>query len=199
MNSLTRLALTLWHRRKFAALGPHCAFPTPDLHVSGHVELGARCRFRNNVTLRAHPGAKIILGNRCGCSWGCLVEARELVRFGNYCAPAEHCIITDSLLTLMGNTAPWRDVVPAPRPVFIGDNSFIGSGCFIGPGVTVGEGAVIAHHSVVLRDVGPYEIWGGVPARKIGHRTEGVPEAKLRELAELVARQGLGRDRYLDD
>jgi len=52
---------------------------------------------------------------------------------------------------------------------------------------------------VVLRDVGPYEIWGGVPARKIGHRTEGVPEAKLRELAELIARQGLGRDRYLDD
>ena len=99
----------------------------------------------------------------------------------------------------MGNATPWRGVVPEPRPVFIGDNCFIGSGCFIGPGVTVGEGAVVAHHSVVLRDVGPYEIWGGVPARKIGHRTEGVPEAKLRELRELIARQGLGRDRYVDD
>lgn len=34
--------------------------------------------------------------------------------------------------------------------------------------LTVGEGAVIAANAVVTRDVPPYEIWGGIPAKKIG-------------------------------
>ncbi|MBW7863671.1 MAG: acyltransferase [Candidatus Hydrogenedens sp.] len=199
MNSLARMGLTWWHARKFTRLGAHCRFPIPDLHVSGHVETGESCRFRNNVTLRAHPGARIVFGNRSGCSWGCLVEARALVQIGNYTGIAEYTILTDAAPRLMGNLGPWREAPMEPRPVRIGDNCFIGSACFIGPGVTVGEGAVIAHHSVVLRDVGPYEIWGGAPARKMGHRTEGVPESKIRELQEMIARHGLQRDRYLED
>ena len=37
-------------------------------------------------------------------------------------------------------------------------------------GVTIADGAVIAANSVVNKDVGPYEIWGGSPAKKIGDR-----------------------------
>jgi acetyltransferase-like isoleucine patch superfamily enzyme len=38
------------------------------------------------------------------------------------------------------------------------------------PGVTVGKGAIIAAGAVVNRSVPPYEIWGGVPAKKIADR-----------------------------
>ncbi len=38
------------------------------------------------------------------------------------------------------------------------------------PGVTIGEGAAIAAGAVVTKDVPAWEIWGGVPAKKIGHR-----------------------------
>lgn len=55
-------------------------------------------------------------------------------------------------------------------PVHIGDRTFIGTRAIVLPGVTVGEGAVVAAGAVVTRDVPPFTIVGGVPARPIGER-----------------------------
>ena len=53
-------------------------------------------------------------------------------------------------------------------PVTIGDHTAIGTMCVIGCGVTVGDHCVIGAHSFVNRDVPPYSIAAGVPARVIG-------------------------------
>jgi serine O-acetyltransferase len=42
-------------------------------------------------------------------------------------------------------------------------------------GVRIGRGSVIGANAVVITDTGEYEIWGGVPARKIGQREHGAP------------------------
>jgi acetyltransferase-like isoleucine patch superfamily enzyme len=55
-------------------------------------------------------------------------------------------------------------------PVRIGDDVWIGHGVAILKGVTIGDGAIIAAGAVVNRDVAPYDIVGGVPARVIGNR-----------------------------
>ena len=61
------------------------------------------------------------------------------------------------------------DGAAAPRTC-IGDDVWIGCNAVIRRGVTVQRGAVIGAGSVVTRDIGPYEIWAGVPARKIKQR-----------------------------
>ena len=55
--------------------------------------------------------------------------------------------------------------------VVIGQKAYIGGNSTIRYGITVGEGAVIAAGSVVVSDVEPWTIVGGVPAKKIGKRT----------------------------
>ena len=55
-------------------------------------------------------------------------------------------------------------------PVAIGDDVMIYNDVVILPGVTIGNGAVVAIRSVVTRDVAPYAIVAGSPARVVGTR-----------------------------
>ncbi len=56
------------------------------------------------------------------------------------------------------------------RPVVIEDDVWIGGNCMIMAGVRIGEGAVVAGGAVVTKDVEPYSIVGGCPARLIRYR-----------------------------
>lgn len=58
------------------------------------------------------------------------------------------------------------------KGVGIGDFVWLGGRVIVLPGVTIGRGAVAASGAVVTRDVPPYTIVAGVPARKIGERTK---------------------------
>ena len=55
-------------------------------------------------------------------------------------------------------------------PVVINDYAWICSRSIILPGITIGEGAVVASGAVVTKDVPPYAVVAGVPARIIGQR-----------------------------
>ena len=69
------------------------------------------------------------------------------------------------------------------RPTNIGDDVWVGAGSIIMAGVTIGDGAIIAAGSVVTKDVAPYCIYGGTPAKKIKDRfTE---EEKQKHIAML--------------
>ena len=57
-------------------------------------------------------------------------------------------------------------------PVTIGKYAWVCSNSIILPGITIGEGAVVASGAVVTRDVPPYIVVGGIPARVIGKREE---------------------------
>ena len=57
------------------------------------------------------------------------------------------------------------------RPISIGDAAWICADAFVGPGVSVGEGAVVGARAVVVRDVEPWTVVAGNPARVVGRRS----------------------------
>lgn len=65
----------------------------------------------------------------------------------------------------------------------IGNDVWIGHGVVVLPGITVGDGAVLAAGAVVSRDVTPYTIVGGVPARLIKERFSSDVGRRLSALA----------------
>ena len=62
-------------------------------------------------------------------------------------------------------------------PIVIGSDVWIGSRSLIMKGTHIGNGAIVAAGSVVTKDIPPYEIWGGNPARFLRSRLpEGMPK-----------------------
>jgi maltose O-acetyltransferase len=70
-----------------------------------------------------------------------------------------------------------------PKPVVIEDDAWITNRCMIMPGIRIGKAAVIGSGSVVTRDVAPFTIVAGNPAKKIG---EIDPEKFIPEGQEVV-------------
>jgi len=72
-----------------------------------------------------------------------------------------------------------QDFEPIIKPVKIGNHVFIGPRVTILPNVKIGNGAVIAAGAVVTKNVPDSEVWGGIPAKKIGERKNKNPQYRL--------------------
>ena len=68
------------------------------------------------------------------------------------------------------------------RRTTIGNDVWIGNRVMIKAGVNISDGAVIGMGSIVTKDIGPYEIWAGNPARMIRKRFDDETIAALEEM-----------------
>lgn len=83
----------------------------------------------------------------------------------------KNCCIGEGVRLLTGShdvASPSFDLVT--KPISIMDNVWIATGATILPGVTIGEGAVVAAGAVVTKDVAPWTVVGGNPAKFIKKR-----------------------------
>ena len=69
------------------------------------------------------------------------------------------------------------------KPVAIGHDVWVGHGAVVMPGVAIGDGAVIGANAVVTKDVAPYEIVAGAPARRLRLRFPEPVAERMRRLA----------------
>lgn len=118
-----------------------------------------------NITTK---GSKIIIGNNVGIS-GSTLCAKQSITIGDNVLIGSGCLITDS----DAHPINWDDRLYDRNdkikisPIVIKDNVFIGARSIILKGVTIGECSVIGAGSVITKDIPPYSLVGGNPAKII--------------------------------
>jgi 2,3,4,5-tetrahydropyridine-2,6-dicarboxylate N-acetyltransferase len=121
----------------------------PGAIIREHVEIGDNCVIMMGAVLNI--GASI--GEKTMIDMNVVVGGRAVV--------GKNCHIGAGAV-LAGVIEP-----PSALPVIIEDNVLIGANAVILEGIRVGNGAVIAAGSVVVKDVEPYSVMAGVPAKLI--------------------------------
>ena len=111
-----------------------------------------------------HVG-KMSVGQNTVINFGCYLDNRRGIYIGNNVGIAHN-----TKIYTLGHDLDDSQFKTKGAPVSIEDNVFIFSNALIMPGITIGEGAIVLAGSVVTKDVEPWTIVGGNPARKIRDR-----------------------------
>ena len=114
-------------------------------------------------------GANLFIGNGSIIGDRCQIDARSGGVFIGENVNIGTCV---SLWTDSHDVDdPWfRSTSSKKGKIIIGNRAWLGSHCIVLDQVCIGEGAVIAAGAVVTKDVEPYTIVAGIPAKKIGER-----------------------------
>lgn len=124
-----------------------------------------RCRF--------YDPSSVTIGRNSIINRGVLLDGRYPLTIGNNVSVSEEVMFLALEHDLDSPTFDNRGA-----PIVVKDRVFVGTRALILPGVTIGEGAVVAAGAVVTRDVEPYTIVTGVPARFLRQRSRNL-EYKL--------------------
>ncbi len=128
--------------------------------LSASVGVQMHCRF-----LHA-PGVSI--GERSVINFGSLLDGRRYpITIGT-----DVSIGPEAAILTLGHDPRSAQFADRGGPVSIGNHAWIGYRAIVLPGISIGEGAVVGAGSVVSRDVPPYAIVAGNPARVIGERPQ---------------------------
>jgi acetyltransferase-like isoleucine patch superfamily enzyme len=127
--------------------------------MGGGSAVQMHCRFLN--------GRKIFLGKRNIINFGCLLDGRKFeISTGDDVA-----IGPEATILTLGHDPQSPTFAPTGGRVLIGAHVWIAYRATILPGVEIGDGAVVGACAVVTKDVPPYAIVAGNPARIIGERS----------------------------
>jgi len=168
---------------KHVQMGSGCKFG-PSFHVridlpreDAALRIGNRCILANQFVFDA-PGGRVIVGDGVFINANTLVISRSCIEIGNAVKIGWGCVIDDhdshSLSYL--DRIKEHDIAlagyPDPRavgtaPIRICDHAWLGFDVVVLKGITIGEGAVVGARSVVTRDIPPWTIAAGNPARVV--------------------------------
>jgi len=117
-----------------------------------------------------HPDACVNFGDESYVGRNTNIAAYAPVTIGKKVLISPYCHINSCNHGFSNVDVTIYDQELTTSPINIGDGAWIGTHVIILSGTEIGEGSIVGAGSVVTKNIPPYEIWGGVPARFIKSR-----------------------------
>jgi len=135
-----------------------------------NIEIGGNVYVGHYTILKGYYKNTMVIGDHTWIGQQCFLHSAGGLRIGKAVGIGPKVIILTSQHEALDRDLPVYFTPLKFAEVVLEDGCDIGAGAIILPGVRIGEGAIVGAGSVVTCDVPPYEIWAGVPARRIRAR-----------------------------
>ncbi|MDN5200201.1 acyltransferase [Fulvivirgaceae bacterium BMA10] len=166
-----RIVIARYYLRKSTTLGKYVsANGRPLVKNRGQMFVKDQVRFWshvNRVKIFVEKGARLTIGENSRIIGAHLSASTEVV-IGNNVNIAPYSVVMDGDYHDVDDHFSDGD----SKPIIIEDNAWLALRTTVLKGVRIGEGAVVAAGSVVVKDVPPYTVVGGVPAKVIKKLSE---------------------------
>jgi len=147
------------------------------IHDSAIIDIGSNCLIEGILTTYT-PQAHIKLGAKIFLGKNSIIGCANSIEIGNNVLISFDCVIQDSdthstnyllrrndTTDWMNGTKNWKNV--PTKPIKIGNDVWIGARSILLKGVSIGDGAIIGAGSVVTKNVDPFTVVAGNPAKFI--------------------------------
>lgn len=164
----------IWYRLCGLKIGQGSYLNSPFVSWPHKVSIGIKCMMEPGISFKYDGiwsgGFSIILGNNVFVGYNVEFNATEKIVVSNNCLIASGCKFIDHDHGFLNRDEPIGIQSCPSSPIILEDDVWLGVNCIVLKGVIIGKGAIVAAGAVVTKNIPPYEIWGGVPARRIGVR-----------------------------
>jgi acetyltransferase-like isoleucine patch superfamily enzyme len=136
----------------------------------GQIVLQNKVMLDRGVDIKTCDGGQIKIGRETMLGPYTCVAGDGDIEIGEYCMIASHCGIYANQHIFSDRTVPMVLQGVTTKGIVIEDDCWLGTGVKVMDGVHIGRGSVIGAGAVVTKDIPPYSIAVGVPAKVIGTR-----------------------------
>jgi len=162
-----------WDPRDFKSLGESVVFEANVLVFHPEtISIGTNVYVGHNTILKGYYLNEMAIGDHTWIGQGCFFHSAGGISIGRAVGIGPMVKIITSAHRDINLDIPVLHQELEFRKVTVEDGSDLGIGSILLPGVRIGEGAIVGAGSVVTRDVEPYTVVGGVPARFLRCRSE---------------------------